>query len=221
MGTLVQADDPLPRFAALKALPPGYVLAHRLAIESRRTFLLLNLFSLIPLAMGAAAFFGVDQMLNRLGVRPVLDVPLTDASRLPLTILALVLVSVLLSVHELCHGLAFQTFGIRPRYGVNVRKGVAYASASDHFVTRDAYLIVAMAPLVLITLGTVIGMTLTGGGLRFVVALMGTVNAGSAVGDLWFFGVCLRYPRTLLVRDYGDGAELFTRQSGSSPATVE
>jgi hypothetical protein len=221
MNVHLQTADPVPRFAALKALPPGYALAHRLAIESRRTLLLLNLFSLIPLAVGTVVFFGVDQLLNALGVRPVLDVPLTDTTRLPLTILALVLVFVLLSVHELCHGLAFQTFGIRPRYGVNVRKGVAYASASDHFVTRDAYLIVALAPLVLITLGTVIGMAFTGGGLRFAVALMGTVNAGSAVGDLWFFGVCLRYPRTLLVRDYGDGAELFTRQSGSSPATAE
>jgi hypothetical protein len=221
MDTHLQAANSVPRFAALKALPPSYVLAHRLVIESRRTLLLLNLFSLIPLAVGAVFFLGIDQLLNALGVRPVLDVPLSNTSRLPLTILALVLVFVLLSAHELCHGLAFQAFGIRPRYGVNVRKGVAYASASDHFVTRDAYLIVAMAPLALITLGTVIGMALTGGGLRFVVALMGTVNAGSAVGDLWFFGVCLRYPRTLLVRDYGDGAELFTRQSGSSPATAE
>src|SRR5260221_400912 len=121
-------NNPLPRFAALSALPSGYILADRLVIESRRTFILLNVFSLIPLIVGAVFFFAVDQLLNALGVRPVLDVPLTDASRLPLTFLSIPLVFVLLSIHELCHGVAFQAFGIRPRYGVNLRKGVAYAS---------------------------------------------------------------------------------------------
>jgi hypothetical protein len=61
----------------------------------------------------------------------------------------------------------------------------------------------------------VIGMALTGGDLRFVVGLMGAINAGSSVGDLWFAAVCLSHPRTLLVRDFGEGAELFTRRSGS------
>ncbi len=215
MTTTPDASSDLPRFAALPSLPPGYQLAGKLTIDSRRTLILLNLYSLIPLFAAVVFFLGVDQLLNALNVRPALDAPMSDETRLLLVVVSLVLVILLLSVHELCHGLAFQLFGVRPRYGINLRKGVAYASAADHYLTRDAYLIVAMAPLVLISIGTVIGMALTGGGLRFVVGLMGTINAGSAVGDLWFFAVCMAYPRGLLVRDFGDGAELFTRQSGS------
>jgi hypothetical protein len=211
----LDAATTLPRFAALPSLPPGYQLARRLTIDSRRTLILLNLYSIAPLLVGAAFFLAVDQLLNALNVRPLLDLPMNDDTRLLLTLASLVLVFLLLSLHELCHGLAFQLFGVRPRYGINLSKGVAFASASDHYLTRDAYLIVAMAPLVVISILTVILMALTGGSLRFMVGLMGTINAGSSVGDLWFFGVCLRYPRSLLVRDFGEGAELFTRQSGS------
>ena len=205
----------LPRFAALKALPPGYDLAGRLTLESLRTLILLNLLSVVPLLISAACFLGVDQLLNALGVRPALTTPSTDDSRLWLSLAAVVFMLVVLSLHELCHGLAFQVFGARPHYGVNLSKGVAYASAKDYYLTRSAYLIVALAPLVIISIGTVIGMALTGGDLRFVVGLLGAINAGSSVGDLWFAAVCLAHPSTLLVRDYGDGAELFTRRSGS------
>ncbi len=205
----------LPRFATLKALPEGYHLARRLDLESRQRFLLLNLGSLIPLIGGVILFFAVDRLLYALNVQPLLDVPLTDESRLLLSLVAVILVVILLGVHELCHGLAFEIFGAHPRYGVNLRKSVAYASAADYYLTRDAYLIVALAPLVLISLGTIILMALTGGGIRFVVALLGAVNAGSAVGDLWFSAVCVRYRKDLLVRDFGEGAELFSRQSGS------
>jgi hypothetical protein len=205
----------LPRFAALRSLPPGYQLTRKLTLDSRRTLILLNLYSIAPLLVGVVFFLAIDQLLTASNVRPLLDIPMNDETRLLLILASLVLVFLLLSLHELCHGLAFQLFGVRPRYGINLSKGVAYASASDHYLTRDAYLIVAMAPLVVISLLTVTLMALTGGGLRFVVGLLGAINAGSSVGDLWFFGVCLRYPRSLLVRDYGDGAELFTRQSGS------
>jgi hypothetical protein len=86
---------------------------------------------------------------------------------------------------------------------------VAYASAVDSYMTRDAYLIVALAPLVVITIGSIIGMALTDGVLRFLIALMGTMNAGAAIGDLWFTIECLRQPSSLLVRDFGEGAELY------------
>ncbi len=211
-------DTHLPRFAALGALPSGYQLAERLTIDSTRTLLLLNLYSIGPLLVGAAFFLGVDRLLYALNVTPLVDVPAGDEWRVLLAILSVVLVILLLSVHELCHGIAFQLFGARTRYGVNLSKGVAYASAADSYLTRDAYLIVAMAPLVLISIGTVILMALTGGGLRFVIGMLGTLNAGSSIGDLWFFVVCLRHPRSMLVRDFGDGAELFTRQFDSSRA---
>ena len=197
----------LPRFAALDHLPPDYILSERLAIESRRTFVLLNLASLLPLAAGALCFWAVDRALQALNVSPLFTVP--SGNVLLTALIVIVLMFVVLSVHELCHGLVFQAFGAHPKYGIDLGKGVAFASAKESYFTRDAYLIVALAPLVIISMLCVIAMALTGGEARFVAALMGTINAGSAVGDLWFTLVCLRYPRDLLVRDFGDGAELF------------
>jgi hypothetical protein len=199
----------LPRFAALKALPPEYTLAQRLEVGSRRIFWLLNLGSLLPLVIGAAFFLGVDRLLIALNLHPLITI-VSDKNSDTLLVIAMgVLAILLIVIHELCHGLAFQAFGAKPRYGLNMRKFVAYASADDYYFSRDAYLIIALAPLVLISVGTILLMALTGGGLRFLMALLGAVNAGSSIGDLWFVVVCLHYPRDLLVRDYGDGAELF------------
>jgi hypothetical protein len=197
----------LPRFGALKALPPGYRLAERLRIDSPRTFLLLNLFSLLPFAVGVVFFYGINLAVDRLGLRPQADLPAGVDVWSPLVLLVLFVAMIV--IHELCHGFAFMAFGAHPRYGLNLKMGVAYAAAPDDYLTRSAYIVVALAPLVVISIGSIILMALTAGGLRFLIALFGVINAGSAVGDLWFFAVILRHPPTLLVRDVGDGAELY------------
>src|SRR5579864_6485009 len=194
---------------ALHTLPPDYTVTKRLEITSWRLALVLNLAGIVPLSLGAVVFFGVDRVLVASAFTPLVSIPLAADTRFFFAGLAVVLVIVMLSFHELCHGLAFQSFGARPRYGVNVRKAVAYARADQYYLPRNAYLIVALAPLVFISILTVILMVVTGGGLRFIIALMGAANAGGATGDLWFTVVCLRYPKQLLVRDFGDGAELF------------
>jgi hypothetical protein len=200
----------LPRFTVLETLPADYLPVRRLEIDSRRTFALLNLLGLIPFFLGLLFFVAISILLNLLGLPPGPDI-LTEENRVTAAALTIIVTLIMLSVHELCHGLAFQALGARPRYGVNLRKFVAYASADGYFVTRDAYIIVALAPLVVISILTVLCLMLTGGGLRFIVALLGAANAGGAIGDLWFVLVCRRYPRDLLVRDFGEGAELYVR----------
>ena len=204
------------RFAALDHLPVGYMLARRLAIESRRTFLRLNFLSMVPLFVGAIFFFGVDRALQALQFPVLLSMPWNSQSRTTFTVLAVVMTVLLLSIHELCHGLVFHLLGAKPHYGINLRKAVAFASAENYYVTRDAYLLVALAPLTLITVGVVLGMALTDGLLRFLLALMGTVNAGAAVGDLWFTIECLRQPADAMVRDFGEGAEFYVRSGNQA-----
>jgi hypothetical protein len=210
---ITQPPD-LPRFGALKALPPGYRLAEGLTIDSVRTFILLNLFSLVPCVVGVAFFYGVNLAVENLGLRPQADLPAGVDVWSPLVLLILFVLMIV--IHELCHGIAFMVFGARPRYGANLKMGVAYAAAPDNYLTRSAYIVVALAPLVAISIGAVILMALTTGGLRFLIAVFAVINAGSAIGDLWFFTVILRHPPTLLVRDVGDGAELYVPASRRS-----
>jgi hypothetical protein len=200
-------------FFSLTALPAGYKLIRRLEIESARTFWALNVAALIPFAISFWMFSQVDRLLSSLYTVPEAGLVLGGIERIELSLLAIVLVIAMLSVHELCHGLAYRIFGAKPRYGVNLRKWVAYASAENYYLSRNAYIVVALAPLVILSLATLIGMALTGGIWRLVVILLGAANAGGAIGDLWFTWVCLRSPSTLLIRDFGDGAELYAPES--------
>lgn len=210
MATQILTDPK--RFAALDVLPQGYTLAQRLDIDSQRKFIVLNLLGIIPLMAAFVIFSGMDWLLRMLNIRSGLDLSLA-MSALPLILITIIGMLVMLSVHELCHGLAFQLFGARPRYGVNLRKFVAYASADRYYLTRDAYIVVALAPLVILSIATVALMVFTGGWLRFIVMLLGAGNAGGAIGDLWFVTVCLHYPRHLLIRDFGEGADLYAPPS--------
>jgi hypothetical protein len=201
-------------FAALDNLPAGYQQVYQLNLESQRVLILLNLIGLALLGVGIVIFWGVDRLLVACGVPSGFN-PLNGATPVGMAIVILFALLAILSFHELCHGLAFQVFGARPRYGFSLRKGVAFASADKYYLTRDAYLIVGLAPLFVITLLTVLLMALTGGELRTVFELAGAMNVGGAVGDMWFVIVCRRYPWDLLVRDFGDGAELLLRSSAS------
>jgi len=212
---------PLPRFGSLRELPPGYTRVERLSLESPRAVLLLNLFGLLGIIPGLLFFLLADRALYALNIQPVIHVDLFSINSLLLVCPALILLVLVMGVHELCHGLAFRLFGAPVRYGMDLSKGVLFATADGYYFTRDAYIVIGLAPLVLITIGTMIFMIAAGGSLRAMIALMGAVNIGGAIGDMWFVTVCLRYPRTLIARDLGDSVELFNRQSDSSPASAE
>jgi len=207
------------RFGVTKTLPQGYRLVRRLNLENFNTILWLNLLGLLLLGLSG---LGYMRIFSTMSDNPDGFNPLLGASPVGLAVAILVLMLVMLSVHELFHGIGFQIFGAHPRYGVNLSKGVAYASAKDYYLGRDAYLVVAMLPLVGVTTLSLILMALTRGELRAAIALIGAANIGGTVGDLWFVIECLRHPSDLLARDYGEGAELYawsaTESDSSQPA---
>ncbi len=215
MTTQSDATTHLPRFVSLKELPAGYSRVERLSLDSPRTVLLLNGFGLLGIIPGLLFFLVVDRVLYALNIQPVVDIALFSFNSLLLVCPSLIVLVMILGVHELCHGLAFRLFGAPVRYGINLSKGVLFATADGYYFSRDAYVIIGLAPLVLITIGAGILMIFAGGSLRAAIALIGAVNIGGAIGDVWFVAVCLRYPRALLARDTGDGVDLFSPQSGS------
>jgi hypothetical protein len=128
-----------------------------------------------------------------------------------LSILAfLVLLFGVIVPHELVHGLAMQLYGGRPRYGVGLAYFVfpyAYATAEDRF-TRNQYLVITLAPLVVLTLlGTpvMVGLELPW------LAIPLAANAGGAVGDVWMALTMLSYPSTVMVLDTRTGLSVYGR----------
>lgn len=85
--------------------------------------------------------------------------------------------------HELCHGLAIRAFGGHPRYGFGVAYFVfpyAFATTETRF-TRNQFLVIALAPLVVLSVvGVPIMLVFEWTWLAIPLAM----NAGGAVGDI-------------------------------------
>ncbi|MDS0477208.1 DUF3267 domain-containing protein [Natrinema sp. 1APR25-10V2] len=143
---------------------------------------------------------------------------------LALSVVALVAVMALVIVpHELCHGLVMKAFGGHPRYGIGVAYVVfpyAFATTETRF-TRNQFLVIALAPLVVLTLAGVPVMILFEWPW---LAVPLALNAGGAVGDVWMALVLLSYPAEVTVLDSTTGLEIYGAPGldrwDTAPATV-
>ncbi|MBN1261294.1 MAG: DUF3267 domain-containing protein [Anaerolineae bacterium] len=131
-----------------------------------------------------------------------------DTGDLRILFIALVVIALLLVVHELVHGLFFWLFTrARPVFGF---KGVyAYAGAPQWFLPRNDYFVVALAPLVILTLVCVAWLPVVPPAGVSLLVLAGVANAAGAVGDILIAVWLLTYPKETLVRDTGAGITFY------------
>lgn len=110
--------------------------------------------------------------------------------------------------HELIHGIFFWVF-IRQRPKFGFRGWYAFAAAPGWFFPSGQYLVIALAPLILLSiLGMVLAAVVPAGALAAV--LFGIVaNAAGAVGDMWIAFKVLRERRKILIEDLGDGVNFY------------
>ena len=196
----------------LHQLPAGYTEVRHVVLTESRLLLRLNLLSLLPLALmliWMALWWGLVSP-GRASV-PAPDIPWW------LSLIAILLV--VFPLHELLHGLAIRCFGHHARYGAKLSKGVLYATAENALFRRHEYLIVALAPVVLITLAAMLLMRLVPAWLAYYLALAAVINAGGAVGDLWAARVVSRYSPRALVRDEADGFRVYEPAGAAGSST--
>jgi hypothetical protein len=98
------------------------------------------------------------------------------------------------------------------RYGLKLNVGVLYATADQALFRRNEYIVVALAPLIGITLLSMILMLIAPGWLAYYLAIGVALNAGGAVADVWSAVLLLRFPTRALVRDEEDGFRIYTRR---------
>ena len=112
-------------------------------------------------------------------------------------------------LHEIIHGLFFWIItGERPQFGF--RGAYAFAAAPDWYLPRPSYLVVGLAPLVLITLVGLLLLPITPDGGLILLGLAITANASGAIGDLAVVAwLGWRYPASILVCDHGDAIDIF------------
>jgi len=116
---------------------------------------------------------------------------------------AVVAVVLVMLIHELVHGVFFWRFaGQRPTFGIK-GLGVYVAAPSEVYFPRNQYLVVGIAPLVLLTLVGLLLMIIVPVAVAPVITLFIAFNAAGAAGDLQMFARLLSYSSDTLMQDSG------------------
>ena len=106
-------------------------------------------------------------------------------------------------LHEGIHALAFAFWGGRPYFGAKLPLAL-FCGAKNQIFRRNHYLVVGLAPLVIITVAGIIFTLLSP--VLAVYTLLGTIgNFSGAAGDLWVALRLLRQPKDVLVEDTDAG----------------
>jgi hypothetical protein len=132
-------------------------------------------------------------------------------------VLAIILLTGLMIVlHEAVHGIFFYAYTrSMPKFAF---RGVyAFAAAPGWYLPKAQYLVVALAPLVLLSLlGLVLMAVIPAAGFLGLLFFLVT-NASGAVGDLWVAVWLLRQPRDCYANDAGDAVTLYVKGPPPSP----
>ena len=136
------------------------------------------------LLIGSAAFFalliGVARDLGHAG-------PLFGGGTLALRIALLILANIagyaaIIPLHEAVHALIILGLGGKPRFGLKLPLA-AYCTAPNQLFTRNGYIVIALAPLILLSIaGIVIAILAPDAAAALLLAFAG--NFSGAIGDL-------------------------------------
>ncbi|MEC4814932.1 MAG: DUF3267 domain-containing protein [Scytonema sp. PMC 1069.18] len=112
--------------------------------------------------------------------------------------------------HELVHGLAFTAFGGSPRYGVGIKYFLAYAYATSPgtLFSRNAFVVISLAPLVVIDIMCLFLLALFPQAMWL--GWLVIINTCGAIGDIWMAILLLRCPASIQVEDHRSGMAIYT-----------
>ena len=198
----------LMKLTPTKSLPENYRLYRRLNILDRKSLILVNIWGVV-LFLASAVFFpllaGWLSETGNVGSNIEINGLAGIAGFIGLLLAVMVVMIVL---HEGLHGLFFWLFThAKPKFAF---KGFyAYAAMPDWYLPRREYLISALAPLVGITVLSVLGLALLPGWADSPLVWLLILNTSGAVGDMWIASALVRAPTGVLGRDAGDCSELF------------
>ncbi|HOU15674.1 MAG TPA: DUF3267 domain-containing protein [Anaerolineae bacterium] len=187
----------------MSSLPENYheVLYWKLSHHTK-LLIILNVVGLLLLALSAALFFAWAGLWH----------PASFSVNMTVGAIVGTLVGVFLTIvlHELTHGLALQAYGAHPKYGIMWKEMMFYATAPGHAFRRNAYLVIALAPLVgLSALAALLLMLPLPGWAIVIIGFCAAMNVGSAIGDMWLVRVALAYPARAYIVDEQDGLRVF------------
>lgn len=192
---------------AFKELPDGYLSFKELnLVKNQKLMIKLSLASLVLFVVSGVLFTWLLHLLREDLIGGGAKFSLVNINLVSSSISLLVLLAVLflmVILHEGVHGLFFWLFtGGKVQFGF--KGAYAYAAAPDWYLPKTPYLVVSLAPLVIITVLGFITMLYVPSDWILPILLLITLNASGAVGDLYAFFWILKQPKEVLIQDFGD-----------------
>jgi len=191
--------------------PPDYELAGHWQIN-------LKGWALVVLAAGAVIVFGLTIILGVVA-RGILqgstDFHVSVGLAFPIF---LAIIAAVLILHEGVHGLVFLVFGGKPRFGVKLIGRffpvAFYASATGYILSRNHYLLVGLAPfLVLTPLFLLTGILIRDDGVALIALMTMAMNIAGSTGDFIVARKVRQLGGRTLFEDTADGFNWY-RPSG-------
>ena len=117
-------------------------------------------------------------------------------------------------LHELIHGAFMSKYGGKPRYGAGIAHYILpyfYATTKTIF-TRNQFIVIAIAPLVVISL-VAIGIMAAFPSIAHWMVIPFVLNGSGAVGDMWVIRNVLRCPKHVLLEDQKSGLIIYGKET--------
>ena len=197
--TLIDRFHPRLRNEQQSAIDAGHIRkVDEVALLEQEQLLPLAVLSLQLLLIGAL-FFGVLNYVAYVWRYHTLGLAITGGGLLLWVVINVVGYCLMLLLHELLHGAAFLLWGGRPYLGTKLPYAL-FCGAKNQLFRRNQYLVVGLAPLVVITLAGII-FTLISPILASYTLSVTIGNISGAAGDAWSVRRMLRLPATALIED--------------------
>ncbi|MGN0447430.1 MAG: DUF3267 domain-containing protein [Acutalibacteraceae bacterium] len=120
-----------------------------------------------------------------------------------------VLIIAYMVLHELTHGIAMKICGTKKiKYGFT---GLYAFAGSDDYYSKKAYIFIALAPVVLWGLVIAIINPFVPSEWFWIVYILQIMNLSGAAGDLFVTVKFSKFPKDILIKDYGVGMTVFSK----------
>ncbi len=195
-----QIRDALNRGAVRPVATLSLLGPEHLADLARESFVLFLVSGILFAALDGIAF-----RLNPTRILPAPgSLPLRIALILALNVVAYLLV---LPLHEVVHAITILALGGRPTFGLQLPLA-AYCTAPKQLFSRREYVVVALAPLVVLTLaGVIVSVLAPDVGIAVWLGIVG--NIAGAVGDLWTVSFVREAPPDAIIADTATGCDAY------------
>ncbi len=193
---------------AQPALPPNYVPSGKFDLKSKKQLLLMNLIGFVLVILSFWLFSVlIIKMRGTSALSFSFEMTSITSFFISLGLLLLVIFLVLL-VHELIHAFFFWLFsGQKPVIGF--KGAYAYAAMPGWYFPRNQYLVIGIAPLILIDMLGILLLALLPLTSLFFVLIALVINTSGAVGDLFILIWLLTKPAEAFAHDEIETIEFF------------